>query len=274
MIDNLPPLREIIQKYGLYAHKALGQCFLFDLNLTTKIANQAGALTDKKVLEIGPGPGGLTRALLAQGAYVTAIERDERFFPILQELQNYYPGRLNVIFGDALKQDYQNLFSKSKDKVKVIANLPYNIGTKLFIDWICCKTWPPFYESLTLMFQKEVAERIVALPNTEHYGRLSVLSNWRAHNKIVMRIPPSAFTPAPKVFSAVIQSIPNENPLSCDIKKLEKITQYAFAQRRKTLRQSLKPLGGEALLIKSSIEATRRPETLSFEEFVQLANQI
>lgn len=273
-IDNLPPLRDVIERHELNAKKSLGQNFLLDLNLTSKIARQAGDLQDQPVIEVGPGPGGLTRAILAQGGIVTAIERDERCLPALKEIAAAYPGRLRVIAGDALEQDFVSLFPNSAKKPKIIANLPYNVGTQLLIGWLLSDTWPPFYESMTLMFQKEVAERIVAKAGDDAYGRLGVLAGWRAQSKIAFDLPPQAFTPPPKVTSAVVHMIPRAEPLACASQILERVTQAAFGQRRKMLRQSLKPLGGEALLNKAGIDPTRRAETLSVEEFVHLTNQL
>lgn len=273
-IDNLPPLRDVIERHELNAKKSLGQNFLLDLNLTSKIARQAGDLQDQPVIEVGPGPGGLTRAILAQGGIVTAIERDERCLPALEEIAAAYPGRLRVIAGDALEQDFASLFPNSAKKPKIIANLPYNVGTQLLIGWLLSDPWPPFYESMTLMFQKEVAERIVAKAGDDAYGRLGVLAGWRAQSKIAFDLPPQAFTPPPKVTSAVVHMIPRAEPLACASQILERVTQAAFGQRRKMLRQSLKPLGGEALLNKAGIDPTRRAETLSVEEFVHLTNQL
>ncbi|MCZ2328561.1 16S rRNA (adenine(1518)-N(6)/adenine(1519)-N(6))-dimethyltransferase RsmA [Bartonella sp. F02] len=271
-IDNLPPLREIIDTYKLKAHKSLGQNFLLDLNLTSKIAHQAGNIEEKPVIEIGPGPGGLTRALLAKGAIVTAIERDERCLPALLDIKKHYPQRLNLIFNDALKQDCSKLFETNSEKPRIIANLPYNIGTQLLLNWLLTQPWPPFYESMTLMFQREVAKRITAIPQSPHYGRLSVLSGWRTLAKIAFDVPPQAFTPAPKVTSSVVHIIPRPQPLVCSAQKLSLVTQAAFGQRRKMLRQSLKSIGGEKLLEKAEIDGTRRAETLSIPEFVALAN--
>lgn len=271
-IDTLPPLRSVIERHGLQAKKSLGQNFLFDLNLTAKIARQAGDLQDQQVIEVGPGPGGLTRAMLAQGAIVTAIERDERCLAALEEISAHYPGRLRVISGDALEQDFTTLFDISASKPKIISNLPYNVGTQLLLNWLLTEPWPPFYQSLTLMFQKEVAERIVAPPSSEAYGRLGVLAGWRTNAKIAFDVPPQAFTPPPKVTSSVVHIVPREEPLQCDAKVLGRITMSAFGQRRKMLRQSLKSLGGEVLLEKAGIDPTRRAETLTVEEFVTLAN--
>lgn len=271
-IDTLPPLRTVIERHGLQAKKSLGQNFLLDLNLTAKIARQAGELQDQQVIEVGPGPGGLTRAMLAQGAIVTAIERDERCLAALEEISNHYPGRLRVISGDALEQDFTTLFDNAVSKPKIISNLPYNVGTQLLLNWLLAEPWPPFYQSLTLMFQKEVAERIVAPPNSEAFGRLGVLAGWRTHARIAFDVPPQAFTPPPKVTSSVVHIVPREEPLPCDAEILGRITMSAFGQRRKMLRQSLKPLGGETLLEKAGIDPTRRAETLTVDEFVTLAN--
>lgn len=270
-IDKLPPLREVLETHDLMPKKSLGQNFLFDLNLTSKIARQAGELQDQPVIEVGPGPGGLTRALLAQGAIVTAIERDERCLAALAEIEAHYPGRLNVISGDALQQDFNELFEGST-KPKIVANLPYNVGTQLLVNWLLSEPWPPYYQSMTLMFQREVAERIVAKVGSDHYGRLGVLAGWRTEAKIVFDVPPQAFTPPPKVMSSVVHIVPRENPLPCSAKTLGKITQAAFGQRRKMLRQSLKPVGGAELLAAADIDGTRRAETLTIEEFVALAN--
>lgn len=273
-IDNLPPLREVIDTYGLQANKALGQNFLFDLNLTSKIAHQAGNIENKPVIEVGPGPGGLTRALLAKGAIVIAIERDERCLPALLDIKKYYPQNLEIICNDALQQDFSKLFETYLEKPRIIANLPYNIGTQLLLNWLLTESWPPFYESMTLMFQREVAKRITASPRSPHYGRLSVLAGWRTIAKISFDIPPQAFTPAPKVTSSVVHIIPRSQPLACSAQKLSLVTKAAFGQRRKMLRQSLKTIGGEKLLEKAGIDETRRAETLSISEFVALANLV
>lgn len=273
-IDLLPPVSEHLEKYHLLAKKSLGQNFLFDLNLTSKIARQAGNLKDAEVLEIGPGPGALTRALLAQGAKVTAIERDQRFEPILTEIQGVYPDRLRVIFADALQIDGTELFNGVSHKPLIIANLPYNIGTQLLLNWLTADDWPPFYRSLTLMFQKEVAERIVAKPGAKDYGRLAILTGWRCSAKLLFDVPKQAFTPPPKITSSVVSITPLDCPMLCDRVKLELVTQTAFTQRRKMLRQSLKALGGEALLERCGIEATRRPETLTVAEFINIANAL
>jgi 16S rRNA (adenine1518-N6/adenine1519-N6)-dimethyltransferase len=270
-LDGLPPLRDVIHRHGLDARKALGQNFLLDLNLTQKIARAAGDLNDATVFEIGPGPGGLTRAILALGARkVIAIERDQRCLPALAEIAAHYPDRLSVIEGDALKTDLENLTQDGP--VKIIANLPYNVGTQLLVNWILTRSWPPFWQSMTLMFQKEVGERIVATENDDHYGRLGVLCGWRTEARMVFDVAPQAFTPPPKVTSTVVHLTPRENPIPCFVGNLEKVTQAAFGQRRKMLRQSLKSLGGETLLGKACIDPMRRAETLSVEEFCRLAN--
>ncbi|WP_430240747.1 16S rRNA (adenine(1518)-N(6)/adenine(1519)-N(6))-dimethyltransferase RsmA [Neorhizobium sp. DAR64861/K0K2] len=276
-LDGLPPLRDVVQRHGLDAKKSLGQNFLFDLNLTQKIARAAGPLEDVTVFEVGPGPGGLTRAILSLGAKkVIAIERDARALPVLAEIADHYPGRLEVIEGDALQIDFAALAAEkaSGGPVKIIANLPYNIGTQLLLNWLLPedKTWPPFWQSLTLMFQREVGLRIVADQEDDHYGRLGVLAGWRTDPHMMFDVPPQAFSPPPKVTSTVVHLIPRANPLPCDVSKLERITHAAFGQRRKMLRQSLKPVGGEALLAKAGIDPQRRAETLSVEEFVRLAN--
>jgi 16S rRNA (adenine1518-N6/adenine1519-N6)-dimethyltransferase len=278
-LDGLPPLRDVIQRHGLDARKALGQNFLFDLNLTQKIARSAGSLDGVTVFEVGPGPGGLTRAILSLGAKkVVAVEHDARALPVLAEVSDYYPGRLEVIEGDALKTDFAALAAEKADggPVKIIANLPYNVGTQLLLNWLLPVggDWPPFWESLTLMFQKEVGLRIVADEDDDHYGRLGVLAGWRTNASMVFDVPPQAFTPPPKVTSTVVHLTPRDNPLPCDVTKLERITHAAFGQRRKMLRQSLKPVGGEALLVKVGIDPQRRAETLSVEEFVALANAL
>ncbi|TWB55142.1 dimethyladenosine transferase [Rhizobium sp. ERR 922] len=270
-LDGLPPLRDVIQRHGLDARKALGQNFLLDLNLTQKVARAAGSLEGVTVFEVGPGPGGLTRAILALGAAkVIAVERDARCLPALAEIADHYPGRLEVIEGDALKTDFASLAPQGP--VKIIANLPYNVGTQLLVNWLLPAQWPPFWQSLTLMFQKEVGQRIVAQEDDDHYGRLGVLCGWRTEARMAFDVPPQAFTPPPKVTSTVVHLTPRKNPIPCAVDKLEKVTQAAFGQRRKMLRQSLKPLGGEALLLKADIDPQRRAETLSVEEFCRLAN--
>ena len=270
-IDGLPPLREVIDRHGLQAKKALGQNFLLDLNLTGKIARSAGDLSKATVIEVGPGPGGLTRALLFNGARrVVAIERDERCLAALAEVSAYYPGRLEVISGDAMKTDFSAL--AAGEPAKIVANLPYNIGTELLVRWLTPGNWPPFYASMTLMFQREVAERIIARPGSDAYGRLGVLAGWRTQAAIAFDVPPQAFTPPPKVTSSVVHLVPRAEPLPVDAKRLARVTEAAFGQRRKMLRQSVKSLGGETLLNSVGIDPTRRAETLSIEEFVALAN--
>lgn len=271
-IDTLPPLREVVERHGLLAKKALGQNFLFDLNLTSRIARQAGNLEGYDVIEIGPGPGGLTRAILANGASrVIAVERDLRCLPVLAEIEEHYPDKLKIIEGDALKVDYTKFLQRP---AKIIANLPYNVATPLLIGWVLNETWPPYFESLTLMFQKEVAERICAKPRSKAYGRLSILCQWRCETRIEFEVGPKAFFPPPKVTSAIVTLVPREKPLECEVNKLERVTQAAFGQRRKMLRSSLKQLGGAALLDKVGIDGTRRAEELNVEEFVSLARNI
>lgn len=270
-IDGLPPLRDVIARHGLDARKALGQNFLLDLNLTQKIARTAGPLEGVTVFEVGPGPGGLTRAILSLGAKkVIAVERDARCLPALAEIAEHYPGRLEVIEGDALKTDFEAMAPDGP--VKVIANLPYNVGTQLLVNWLLPRNWPPFWQSLTLMFQREVGLRIVADESDDHYGRLGVLCGWRTEAHMAFDVPPQAFTPPPKVTSSVVHLVPRQEPLPCDVEKLERVTQAAFGQRRKMLRQSLKSLGGEALLARAEIDPARRAETLSVAEFCRIAN--
>ncbi|QIB32516.1 16S rRNA (adenine(1518)-N(6)/adenine(1519)-N(6))-dimethyltransferase RsmA [Ancylobacter pratisalsi] len=273
-IDDLPPLREVIRDHGLSALKSLGQNFLLDLNLTSRIARTAGRLDGVTVLEVGPGPGGLTRAILALGAEkVVAIERDPRCVAALTEVAERYPDRLQIIEGDALEIDHTTLVP-SGGRVCVIANLPYNVGTPLLIGWLSADPWPPWYESLTLMFQREVAERIVAAPGTDHYGRLAVLAGWRCQSHIAFDVPPSAFVPPPKVTSSVVHLVPRPAPLPCSREALERVTEAAFGQRRKMLRQSLKSLGVDtmALLEEAGIAPTERAEQVPVEGFVALAN--
>jgi 16S rRNA (adenine1518-N6/adenine1519-N6)-dimethyltransferase len=271
-IDGLPPLREVIRAHDLVAKKQLGQNFLLDLNLTAKIARCAGDLTGADVLEVGPGPGGLTRGLLAEGArHVVAVEKDARALPALEEIAAACPGRLTVLHGDALTLD---VAAHLAPPVKVVANLPYNVGTELLIRWLTPAVWPPFWDSLTLMFQKEVAERIVARPVTDHYGRLALLAQWRTDARIMMLLPPEAFTPAPKVHSAVVHLKRLETPrYPCDGAVLQRITAMAFNQRRKMLRSSLKGLGPdvEEKLRAAGIAPTARAEEISLEAFCALA---
>jgi len=269
-MDGLPPLREIIERDGLAPKKALGQNFLLDLNLTGKIARVAGDLTTCTVIEVGPGPGGLTRALLMNGARkVVVIERDMRCLPALGEIAVHNPGRVTVIPNDALAVDMARLGGPGP--IRVVANLPYNVGTELLIRWLTLKDWPPYYLSLTLMFQKEVAQRIVAVPGSDAYGRLSVLAGWRTRSRIAFDVAARAFTPPPKVTSSVVHIEPRSEPLPADLSALERVTEAAFGQRRKMLRQSLKAVEGARLLEETGIDGTRRAETLSIEEFVALA---
>lgn len=273
--DGLPPLREVIEAHGLAARKSLGQNFLLDLNLTGRIARTAGDLTACDVLEVGPGPGGLTRALLAAGARrVLAIERDDRCLPALEQIAEAYPGRLEVIAGDALRIVP---LAHLTPPVRIVANLPYNVGTELLVRWMTPREWPPFWSSMTLMFQKEVAERITARPGSKAYGRLAVLVQWRADARIAFELPPRAFTPPPKVTSAVVQINRLESPrFPADPKVLQHVAALAFGQRRKMLRASLRPLGGdvEALLTEAGIPPTERAEQVSIEGFCALARLI
>ena len=274
-IDGLPPLREVIAAHDLIAKRQLGQNFLLDLNLTAKIARSAGDLTACDVLEVGPGPGGLTRGLLVEGArHVVAVEKDPRCIPALEEIAAVYPGRLTVLQGDALDIDTSALLTAP---VRVIANLPYNVGTELLIRWLTPAIWPPFWTSLTLMFQREVAERITAKPRTEHYGRLALLVHWRCDARIVLTLPPEAFTPAPKVHSAVVHLTRLEVPrYPADEKTLLRITAQAFGQRRKMLRSSLKGLlpDLEAALESVGIPPTARAEEIGLEAFCALARLV
>jgi 16S rRNA (adenine1518-N6/adenine1519-N6)-dimethyltransferase len=273
-IDDLPPLREVIARHGLSAVKGLGQNFLLDLNLTARIARAAGDLAGVTVIEVGPGPGGLTRALLAAGAArVVAIERDGRCLAALAEIAERHPGRLEIIAGDALAIDMAPL---AQGPTRIVANLPYNIATPLLVGWLKAEPWPPYYQSLTLMFQREVAERIVAAPGSKTYGRLSVLAQWRTEARILFDLDPRAFTPSPKVVSSVVQLTPRPAPLACDVALLEKVTAAAFGQRRKMLRQSLKTLRADAqtLLAATGIEETRRAEEIDVAGFVALARAV
>jgi len=274
--DPLPPLREVIARHGLAARKALGQNFLFDLNLTRRIARAAGPLTDYTVIEVGPGPGGLTRALLMEGAsHVIAIERDERALAALEEISAAYPGRLTIIAGDALDTDYEQLAAGRP--VKIVANLPYNIATPLLIGWLSGGTWPPFYASLTLMFQKEVAERIVAAAGGKDYGRLSVLSQYRCETRKLFDVNRSAFTPPPKVTSSIVQLVPIVTPTPvCGIEDLSRVTAAAFGQRRKMLRSSLKSLVDEPerLLVELGLNPEHRAEQLKVADFAAIAARL
>ena len=271
-IDDLPPLRDVIRRHGLTPKKSLGQNFLFDLNLTTRIARAAEPLENITVVEIGPGPGGLTRALLALGARrVIAIERDQRAIAALEEIAGRYPGRLDIVAGDALAVDL--LEQLGPERARIVANLPYNIATALLVGWLTIEPWPPWYDSLILMFQREVAERIVAAPGGKSYGRLSVLAGWRTEARILFDVAPSAFVPPPKVTSSVVRLTPRQVPLACDSAALQRVTEAAFGQRRKMLRQSLKTLGIDtaALLAGAGIEPTARAEEIPVEGFVALA---
>jgi len=270
-IDELPPLRDVIARYGLSAKKQLGQNFLLDLNLTSRIARAAGDLHHTTVIEVGPGPGGLTRALLAEGARrVIAIERDERAIPALEEIAVAYPGRLTIIAGDAMTTDYAAL---ADGPTRIVANLPYNIGTELLIGWLTAEPWPPFYESLTLMFQREVAERIVAQPGEDAYGRLGVLAGWRTDARIAFNVARSAFTPPPNVTSAVVHLLPKPVDPTIAVRKLEAVTRAAFGQRRKMVRQSLKATGipVETLLAAAELRGDERAEVLPVEAFLRMA---
>ena len=283
--DGLPPLREVIRGAGLSADKSLGQNFILDFNLTRRIARSpssaggsdpsAGPLTGRTVIEIGPGPGGLTRALFLEGAaYVIAIERDERFRPALEAIEKHYPGRLQLVFADALEVDWHRLVAQKEGRPIIIANLPYNVATLLLIGWLETEPWPPWYLQMTLMFQKEVADRIMAEPGSKAYGRLSVIAQWRCQVETVLQLKPEAFVPPPKVASSVVEFIPRQQlDPPCDVRAIGKVTAAAFGQRRKMLRQSLKALTPfpELLLQRTGIDPQRRGETLSVAEFASLA---
>ncbi|WP_127145830.1 16S rRNA (adenine(1518)-N(6)/adenine(1519)-N(6))-dimethyltransferase RsmA [Pelagibacterium montanilacus] len=274
VIDDLPPLREVIAQYDLRARKELGQNFLLDLNLTSRIARAAGDLTESTVIEVGPGPGGLTRALLASGARrVIAIERDERTLPALAQIAEAYPGRLEVLSADALEIDYRAL---ADGPTRIVANLPYNIATPLLTGWLTAEPWPAWFQSLTLMFQKEVAERIVADSGAAAYGRLGVLAGWRTRARIALSLPPSAFTPPPKVSSAVVHLEPKAVDEDVPVSTLEEVTRYAFGQRRKMIRQSLKGLGVplEGLFEALGVTGQERAETLSVAQFVAMTRYV
>ena len=272
--DGLPPLREVVAAHGLAAKKSLGQNFIFDLNLTQKIARAAGPLAGVRVVEVGPGPGGLTRALLAEGAEVVALERDARCLVALAEVAARWPGKLEVREADALDADFSALAAVDKP-TRICANLPYNIATPLLTGWLEAEPWPPFFDRLVLMFQREVAERIVATPHERAaYGRLAVLANWRCTTRILFDVPRQSFVPPPAVTSSVVELVPRAAPLPCDARTLSRVTQAAFGQRRKMLRQALRPLGvdASALLEVAGIEPTRRAEEVELEGFVALAN--
>ena len=307
-IDDLPPLRDAIRRHGLSAKKSLGQNFLLDLNLTARVARAGGSLDGVTVLEIGPGPGGLTRALIAQGArQVIAIERDDRAIAALGEIAAHYPGRLTVIEGDALEIDWRRApvvaapfpfvqktrgaraegrskalphptiltpTPQNENTARIVANLPYNIATALLVHWLSIEPWPPWYDSLVLMFQREVAERIVAFTGSKQYGRLAVLAGWRTEARIMFDVPPSAFVPSPKVTSSVVWLVPRTAPLPCSRVTLERVTAAAFGQRRKMLRQSLRALGcdPQPILEAAEVDPTTRAEEISVKGFVALAN--
>jgi 16S rRNA (adenine1518-N6/adenine1519-N6)-dimethyltransferase len=267
---GLPPLRDVIRRHDLAARKSLGQNFLLDLNLTARIARGAGSLAGVTVVEVGPGPGGLTRALLAEGAaQVVAIERDERCIAALEEIAAAYPGRLTIVAADALEIDMAGLAARP---AKIVANLPYNVATPLLIGWLKTEPWPPWFQSMTLMFQREVAERIVAAPGSDAYGRLGVIAGWRCEASILFDVSPRAFTPPPKVTSSVVHLVPRATPLAADAGILERVTAAAFGQRRKMLRQSLRSLGvdPQVLLAEAGIEGTRRAEEIGVAGFVAL----
>ena len=272
---ELPPIREVMERYGLSPQKSLGQNFLLDLNLTRRIARASGSLVGRQVIEVGPGPGGLTRALLELGAErVIAIEMDHRCVLALEELSAAYPGRLQIVEGDALKTDMRALVG---GRARIIANLPYNVGTPLLVRWLQTEPWPPWFETMTLMFQKEVAQRIVAPPRSRAYGRLAVLAQWRTHARILFDVDRRAFTPPPSVTSSVVELIPRPKPLApADPKILEKVVAAAFGQRRKMLRAALKPIARDpvTLLEAAHIDPTMRAEQLSVEQFCQLAETL
>ena len=274
-VDDLPPLREVIKRHALSARKSLGQNFLLDLNLTARIARAAGPLEDATIIEIGPGPGGLTRALLALGAKrVIAVERDERALAALEDISKRYPGRLQIISGDAATFDPAPLLGG--ERARIVANLPYNIATALLIDWLSIEPWPPWYDMMVLMFQREVAERIVARENDEAYGRLAVLANWRAETKILFDISPAAFVPQPKVTSSVVRLVPRAAPEPCERRALEQVAAAAFGQRRKMLRQSLKSLAADPARLAGAaqVDLTRRAETIPVSGFVAMAREL
>ena len=273
-LDDLPPLREVIAAHGLMAKKQLGQNFLLDLNLTARIARTAAPLAGRTVIEVGPGPGGLTRALLAEGAErVVAIERDERTLPALADIAAACPGRLEVVSGDALETDYAALAS---GPTRIVANLPYNIATPLLIGWVTTDPWPPYYESLTLMFQREVAERIVAKPGDPAYGRLAVLCGWRTEARIAFNINREAFVPPPKVTSSVVHLVPRPVAADPPVRAVEAVTRAAFGQRRKMIRQSLKATGAkvDALLAAAGLRGDERAEELPIEAFLAMARSL
>jgi 16S rRNA (adenine1518-N6/adenine1519-N6)-dimethyltransferase len=274
-IDDLPPLRDVIRQHALSARKSLGQNFLLDLNLTARIARAAGPLEDATIVEIGPGPGGLTRALLALGARrVIAVERDQRALAALEQISARYPGRLDIICADAQHFDPRPLLGGVT--ARIVANLPYNIATALLIDWLSIEPWPPWYDMMVLMFQREVAERIVARADEEAYGRLGVLANWRTETRILFDISPAAFVPQPKVTSSVVRLVPRIAPEPCQRKALEMVAAAAFGQRRKMLRQSLKSLAVDParLARAADVDLTRRAETIPVSGFVAMAREL
>jgi len=274
-MTELPPLREVVRRFELRARKSLGQNFLLDLNLTGRIARAAGPLAGVTVIEVGPGPGGLTRALLAEGAArIVAIERDRRCVAALEELAETYPGRLKVIEGDALDFDPRDHLGSGP--ARIVANLPYNIATALLVRWLSIEPWPPFYDSLVLMFQREVALRIVAGPGDESYGRLGVFAGWRTQARILFDVNPSAFVPPPKVTSSIVRLVPRAAPLACERVLLERVSAAAFGQRRKMLRASLRTLGTDpaALLARAGVAPTKRAEEIGVDGFVALANAL
>jgi 16S rRNA (adenine1518-N6/adenine1519-N6)-dimethyltransferase len=273
--DGLPPLREVIRDLGLSAKKSLGQNFLLDLNLTRRIARAAGPLDGVSVVEVGPGPGGLTRALLLEGAArVVAVEKDERCLPALADIAARYPGRLDIVTADAREIDYPTLAPSRP--ARVVANLPYSVATPLLVSWLKSAPWPPWYDRLVLMFQREVADRIVAAPGGKDYGRLAVLSQWRTAPRILFTIPAAAFTPRPKVDSALVDLVPRPFPTPCDVAMLEKVTAAAFGQRRKMLRSALRRIApnSEALLTSLDIDPKARAEELEVGAFCRIANAI
>jgi len=274
--DGLPPLREVIRACGLIAKKSLGQNFLLDFNLTRRIARAAGPLEGVTIVEVGPGPGGLTRALFLEGAErVVAIERDERCLAALHDIAALYPGRLDIVAGDARAIDYGALALPSP--ARIVANLPYSVGTPLFIGWLKTDPWPPWFDRLVLMFQREVAERIVAVPGNKDFGRLAVLSQWRTKPRIVFNVPADAFTPRPKVDSAVVELVPRQAPEpACDVKQLERVTAAAFGQRRKMLRAALRQItpDAEALLEGLGLDPKARAEELQVGDFCRIANAL
>lgn len=273
--DGLPPLREVIRAYALTAKKSLGQNFILDLNLTRRIARAAGPLEGRTVVEVGPGPGGLTRALLLEGAArIVAVERDERCRPALEAIAERYPGRLTVHYGDAASANWPKLLGMQTGKAIIAANLPYGVATLLLVGWLESEPWPPWFDRMALMFQREVADRIVAAPGSDAYGRLSILTQWRTKARIVLTLPPAAFTPPPKVASAVVEFVPRPNPQpACTPAVLGRVTGAAFGQRRKMLRSSLKQLvpNPEELLAAAGISGNLRAEDISVRDFAQLA---